>query len=256
MTDGNLRSLFQKHLPEIHWQSVETWSTGQGVPDCNGCYKGNEFWIENKLTSGYVINFEIGQVAWHERRNRAGGQTFIAVRKQTTAGPIRGEARDELWLFDGSQIRALMLNGLKSTKPIMFWEDGPANWHWVGIRKILAKRKIFGIPTIKVENHPILGTCRVKEHKLTAVNKIGRKLKPNEVIHHVNRNRKNNSSKNIEVLTKSKHDELHKNELVSALKKSRDMGRGPKNIYTKKIISAKAMGNKRWMLKKRPLDGT
>ena len=48
VTDGNLRQLEMRYIRDCHWQSVETWSTGQGVPDVNGCIDGVEFWVENK----------------------------------------------------------------------------------------------------------------------------------------------------------------------------------------------------------------
>lgn len=138
MSDGNLRSLFQKHLPDIHWQPIETWSTGQGVPDVNGCCGGREFWIENKATGGWTIHFEPGQVAWAERRVRAGGRTFVAVRRQANAGPRRGQAVDELWLFNGESARALALNGLKAgPRPLVQTSGGPARWDWPKIRQLL-----------------------------------------------------------------------------------------------------------------------
>jgi hypothetical protein len=137
VSDGNLRTIFQKHLPEVHWQPIETWSTGQGVPDANGCLAGQEFWIENKLTDGWKVNFEPGQVAWAERRIRAGGRVLLAVRRKTNAGPRRGDACDELWLFNGSQSRAVSVDGLKGAKPLVIEGNGPAKWDWDTIRKVL-----------------------------------------------------------------------------------------------------------------------
>lgn len=138
MSDGNLGQLFQKHLPEVHWQRIET-LVGRGTPDLNGCLWGREFWIENKLTSGWTVNFEIGQTAWAERRARAGGRTFVAVRRIATAGPRRGAACDEMWLFRGQEARQLEAEGLKGQQPIIgCWSGGPAKWDWDKIRKVLA----------------------------------------------------------------------------------------------------------------------
>lgn len=141
MSDGNLRHIFQKYLPQVHWQGVETWSTGQGVPDMNGCIGGVEFWIENKVTSGWKVNFEVGQVAWAERRIRAGGRVFLAVRRKVPAGPIRGSATDELWLFHGSLMRRISCDGLKAEEkePLIKHDGGPAAWDWVTIRRILMR---------------------------------------------------------------------------------------------------------------------
>lgn len=138
MSDGGLRQIFQKHLPKIHWQSIET-LIGRGTPDMNGCLSGQEFWIENKLTSGWAVNFEIGQVAWHERRLRAGGRTFVAVRRLANSGPRKGAACDELWLYRGQCIRQLEAEGLKETRLLAtgLWVGGPARWHWDTIGNIL-----------------------------------------------------------------------------------------------------------------------
>lgn len=139
MSDGNLRTIFRTRLPEAHWQGIETWSTGQGVPDMNGCLQGHEFWIENKLAKGWKVNFEPGQVAWAERRIRAGGRVFLAVRRQATAGPRRGGAFDELWLFRGQESRAVEADGLKGKQSVLgIWHNGPARWDWAQIRIILA----------------------------------------------------------------------------------------------------------------------
>lgn len=130
MSDGGLRQLFQKNITQAHWQGIETWSTGQGVPDMNGCLNGADFWIENKLTNGWAVHFEFGQVAWIERRVRAGGRAFVAVRRQAAAGPRRGAATDELWLYAGSKARLLSEKGLKNCRPLGLWAGGPAAWRW------------------------------------------------------------------------------------------------------------------------------
>src|SRR4051812_6825832 len=136
-TDGGLRQIFQKHLPKVHWQSIET-LIGRGTPDMNGCIDGHEFWIENKSTRGWAVIFEIGQVAWHERRLRAGGRTFVAVRRLATAGPRRGAAVDELWLFPGKDARELEAFGLKGAATVLNYSTGgPAKWDWESIGKIL-----------------------------------------------------------------------------------------------------------------------
>lgn len=140
MSDGNLRQIFRKHLPSVHWQSIET-IIGRGTPDINGCLNGKEFWIENKSTSGWAVKFEEGQVAWHEQRLRAGGRVFLAVRRAAIAGPRRGAAVDELWLFSGSHSRSISLCGLKGARPLAAaWQDGgPARWDWEVIKKELMK---------------------------------------------------------------------------------------------------------------------
>lgn len=138
VSDGNLRTIFQKHLPEAHWQPVET-LVGRGIPDVEYCFPGGiTGWIENKLTNGWTVDISPNQIAWAERRVRVGGRVFLAVRRQTNAGPRRGAATDELWLFNGSQSRQVSLTGLKAPiQPIGCWPSGPSRWNWEAIRKIL-----------------------------------------------------------------------------------------------------------------------
>ena len=129
--DGGLRSLFRKHLPQVDWQSIETPMTGGGVPDANYCVDGCDGWIEHKKTDGWAVEVKTAQVGWIERRIRHGGRVLVAVRRMLPAGPRRGPAVDELWLFPGGAIRAVRDRGLKNGGPVIGqWGDGPARWDW------------------------------------------------------------------------------------------------------------------------------
>ena len=134
--DGGLRTLFATRIKTAHWQSVETWSTGQGVPDTNVCLDGIESWIEFKQTETTKINFEPHQVSWIERRRRAKGRVFVAVRRRCSPGPRRA-ARDELHLFSGDEARSLLLNGLGETRSLGAWESGPSVWDWERVETLL-----------------------------------------------------------------------------------------------------------------------
>ncbi len=48
------------------------------------------------------------------------------------------------------------------------------------------------------------------EHRVIAENLLGRKLKTNEVVHHIDCNPKNNSIHNLIVLSRGKHTSLHR----------------------------------------------
>lgn len=58
-------------------------------------------------------------------------------------------------------------------------------------------------------NHKRANKGKVRQHILVAEKKIGRPLKKNEVVHHINQNRKDNRPENLEVMTNSEHSKLH-----------------------------------------------
>ncbi len=142
MSDGDLRKKFQEFLPEFHWQSVETWSTGQGVPDCNYCCTMIEGWIEFKKTEAWRVDVSPEQVAWMERRMRSGGRCFVGVRRKNSGGPKLGKPVDELWLFDGRAIRDLKTKSLRDI-PLNFLltksKNGPSGWDWSKVRELLLR---------------------------------------------------------------------------------------------------------------------
>ena len=132
MIDGGLRKLFHAHLPQVHWQSIEAGGTGRGIPDSNGCVDGKEFWVEFKQTANYAVGLRPEQVGWMLRRTRAGGRTFIAVRRRHDGGRRRGARVDELWLYNGAGARVLSELGMKACRgaALGIWEGGPARWGW------------------------------------------------------------------------------------------------------------------------------
>ena len=134
--DGGLKVIFRAHLPEFHWQAIESALTGAGTPDTNYCHSGVEGWIEYKRAEANRVVIDKFQVAWHERRLRAGGRVFLAVRLLASAGPRRGEARDELFLYRGSDTRRVFLEGLR-IEPLVHSAGGPARWNWMNIQNTL-----------------------------------------------------------------------------------------------------------------------
>jgi len=117
------------------------------VPDDNWCLSGSEFWIEYKKSEANVLSHNLSphQIGWIERRLRAGGRVFVAVRLQWGSGPRRGAAMDALLLYHGREARALALGGLSGAgKPLGRWEGGPARWDWPEIEALLVKTKFQG----------------------------------------------------------------------------------------------------------------
>lgn len=128
--DGNLGPLFQKKIERAHFQSVETFSTGRGVPDLNYCIDGTEGWIELKdVKRGWKPIFQAEQIGWMERRVRNGGKVFVAVRVRID--------RDALYIFPGGKSRILRDGGIRATSPNLVSYGGPAYWDWEAVRKLL-----------------------------------------------------------------------------------------------------------------------
>lgn len=72
------------------------------------------------------------------------------------------------------------------------------------------KVEISGYLYIYKPTHPnSIKSGYVAEHRLVAEEKIGRFLKNNEVVHHINENKHDNSPDNLQVMTASEHNKLH-----------------------------------------------
>lgn len=124
--DGELAALLRHHLPMVHWQRIETAGVGNGVPDLNYCYQWTEGWVELKKATGNVVGVRPTQVAWIERRLRAGGRVFIMIRRA-----------DSVWLRDGSTARALCSAELTLKNLAPDGSGGPAKWPWTKILNTL-----------------------------------------------------------------------------------------------------------------------
>jgi hypothetical protein len=137
--DGGLRALFRESVPG-DWTSIESGSTGGGIPDSNYCLSGVEGWLEYKQTGGWSVTLKPEQVGWIARRVRNGGRVWVAVRQRAPAGPRR-EARDALWLFPGGYAAPAKTEGLRgawaSAPDVHTWHHGPQGWDWQAIRKLL-----------------------------------------------------------------------------------------------------------------------
>lgn len=141
LNDGGLRPTFRKHLPQVHWTSIESALTGSGIPDTNGCFRGFEFWIEHKATDGYAVRLRSAQYAWGMRRARSEGRVFCAVRRCVEGGPRRGAACDDLWLIPVKHYPALFDAGLRPflrDRPadVGHWTGGASEWDW---KEVLAR---------------------------------------------------------------------------------------------------------------------
>ena len=114
-SESNLWRLVRDHLPKIHWQRIETGSTAQGVPDLNGCFEGQEFWVELKAVRGNQLGLRPMQISWLAQRAMHGGKCFVLGRKNQTIRLFRVGSLSEI-------------KGLKWTSPHTIELSSPFTW--------------------------------------------------------------------------------------------------------------------------------
>lgn len=52
-----------------------------------------------------------------------------------------------------------------------------------------------------------------REHRFVAEDIVGRKLKADEIVHHIDGNKRNNSPDNLQIMTRAEHARVHCNEI-------------------------------------------
>jgi hypothetical protein len=136
-TDGGLAGLFQTHLPNFHFQRIETGGTGLGIPDLNYAGEGREGWIELKKSDAWAVDISPNQIGWAERRQRAGGKVLLAVRRKGRPYPALAVDWESLWLFAAHEVRFVAEKGLLAAPPLLKANGNPAKWPWPEIKSLL-----------------------------------------------------------------------------------------------------------------------
>lgn len=127
--------LFISHLPKLaHHQRIETGLTGRGIPDINICFEAEECWVELKVVKGKQVQLAPEQVAWHYRRHRAGGTTWIVARDKYDG--VRKGKGDDIYIWKGLDAPEVLKHGIEF--PSLYKFSSPFDWDL--IMKCLFKR--------------------------------------------------------------------------------------------------------------------
>ena len=135
-SDGELRQFYRKYLPQVSWSSIESGGSEPGIPDSCGVLDGVTFFVENKLTAGFTVDIRTPQRGWMLRHTRQGGVGYVAIRRIAAAGPRRGAASDELWIYEGATIANLADAGMTEVGLLGRWDGGPRSWPWPDVLAI------------------------------------------------------------------------------------------------------------------------
>ena len=85
------------------------------------------------------------------------------------------------------------------------FESGKRHWNWKGGYKYYhSGNGRTKYRRIKINNKYIA------EHRYVMGQSIGRKLKRNEIVHHLNGNGLNNRIENLEIISQIKHNKIHR----------------------------------------------
>ncbi len=115
--------------------------------------------------------------------------------------------------------KRVKLNGNKISKSKKGKGTGSKNGMWKGGR---IERKNNGYVSILRPNHP---GCNqhgyVYEHRLVIEKHLGRYLKPEEVVHHINEKRDDNRIENLQLMLRSKHNRMHRYKHLLSIRKNK-----------------------------------
>lgn len=155
---------------------------------------------------GYVIGMPHRFVKGHENRGRTASQATRAARSASMKGhPVSDETRKKI--SEHHKAAGIRPSTEATRKSNINRGLREQNASWKGGRS----RMTNGYDAIYAPDHPRAHpNGYVYEHILVAENAMGRPLVPGEVVHHIDRDRRNNRPENLQVFAShSEHMRHH-----------------------------------------------
>lgn len=91
--------------------------------------------------------------------------------------------------------------------------------HFLTSQKDISARNRVKQPKLgKAKKHSYLKFFGRHEHRVVMEKKLGRALVRGEIVHHIDGNRHNNKPENLQLMTQSEHWNVHRDEIISAIK--------------------------------------
>lgn len=130
------------------------------------------------------------------------GKILLKRHKRFCSKPCYGQ-----WLQEHPEKRTCFKPGTVAwNKGLKGYMAGEKHWNWKGGKR----NHQCGYIECKCPGHPHANSANyVFEHRLVMEQHLGRYLMQDEVIHHINGNKKDNRIKNLIVLTVSEHQSIH-----------------------------------------------
>lgn len=135
------------------------------------------------------------------------------------------------------KIRKIIIEGQKFADELDLKNSPYSEYNTAFIRNQVDGRKAYEL--CLYNGNKLLNSEIVLVYRYIMSVKIGRKLSPNEVVHHKDGNKLNNDISNLEILTRSQHSSLHgKNNIAFSnyIKNNEPWNKGLKNCYTQESI--------------------
>lgn len=121
---------------------------------------------------------------------------------------FKGKKHTEESLNKMRRPKNLSIAGHESQRRYARLRIGDKNPKWKGGRIVRKDGRVI----IYMPSHPhanLYGGTHILEYRVIAENKLGRYLLPNEIVHHIDKNPRNNDLDNLQIMTQSEHAKLH-----------------------------------------------